>query len=208
MNLKAFRLALASALCALVPAANAWMADWAPEFPCTPAEVRALSGASVSNYVCSVREESEFFWEYCEGYALDLNDDGIKDQVFILPWMGNGLNAFGYTVHFVVSNGAKGWTKSVLEGYGATKSDLVKVADKTYFRHSALFNEFEKSKHNHWVFQVFSFDRKGAMKCGNKDFGKLFPAVTVYYVKPRFKQIDLTRRDRRKIADKTKPRVE
>ena len=43
------------------------------------------------------------------------------------------------------------------------------------------------------------------MKCGNKDFGKFFPAVTEYYVKPRFKQIDLTRRDRRKIADETKP---
>ena len=27
----------------------------------------------MSNYVCAVREESEFFWEYCKGYALDLN---------------------------------------------------------------------------------------------------------------------------------------
>ena len=73
------------------------------------------------------------------------------------------------------------------------------------FSDSAFFNEFEKSKHNHWVYQVFSFDKKGVMKCGNKDFGKLFPAVTIYYVKPRFKQIDLTRRDRRKIADETMP---
>ncbi|MBQ6923119.1 MAG: hypothetical protein IJQ73_00620 [Kiritimatiellae bacterium] len=205
MNLKAFRLALASALCALLPDANAWMSDWAPEFQCTPAEVQTLSGASVSNYVCAVQDNLAFSWQYCEGYALDLNGDGINDQVFFLPWMGNGLSADGYNVHFIVSDGAKGWTKTVMEGYGVTKSDLVKVADKTYFRHSAFFNEFEKSKHNHWVYQVFSFDKKGVMKCGNKDFGKLFPAVTIYYVKPRFKQIDLTRRDRRKIADETMP---
>ena len=101
--------------------------------------------------------------------------------------------------------GKKGWKKSFLQGYGVDKCDFVKVAGKTYFRHSAFFNEFERSKHNHWVFQVFSFDKKGAMKCSNGDFGKLFPAVTIYHTKPRFWQIELTRRDLKKIAAGTQP---
>ena len=205
MNLKAFRLALASALCALLPDANAWMSDWAPEFQCTPAEVQTLSGASVSNYVCAVQDNLAFSWEYCEGYALDLNGDGVKDQVFIIPWMGNGLNATGSEVHFIVSNGAKGRKKTVMEGYGVDKSDFVKVAGKTYFRHSKFFEQFEKSQHNHWVYQVFSFDKNGAMRCSNADFVKKFPAVTIFYNNPKFKQIELTKGDLKKIADGTKP---
>ena len=59
-----------------------------------------------------------------------------------------------------------------MEGYGVEKSDFVKVAGKTYFRHSEFFEHFEKSQHNHWVYQMFSFDKSGAMKCSNGDFGK------------------------------------
>ena len=209
MNLNniTFRLALASTLSILFLAcdAGAWMEQWAPEFTATRAEVQELSETIVSNYVFTVRDDLTFSWQYCDGYALDLNDDGINDQVFIIPWMGNGLNASGYDVHFIVSNGAKGWRKTAMQGYGVNKSDFVKVADKTYFRHSAFFNEFAKSKHNHWVFQVFSFDKKGVMKCSNKDFGKKFPAVTIYYTKPRFWQIELTRKDLKKIAAETQP---
>ena len=207
MNRKTFGLAFVSALFVLVPTfdANAWMDKWAPAFKATPADVQVLPGTSVSNYVCAVREESEFYWEYCEGYALDLNGDGIKDRVFILPWMGNGLAASGSDVHFIVSTGAKGWKKTVMEGYGVEKADLVKVAGKTYFRHSEFFEHFEKSQHNHWVYQMFSFDKSGAMKCSNGDFGKQFPAVTIFYNNPKFKQIELTQGDLKKIADKTKP---
>ena len=207
MNRKTFGLAFVSALFVLVPTfdANAWMDKWAPAFKATPADVQVLPGTSVSNYVCAVREESEFYWEYCEGYALDLNGDGIKDRVFILPWMGNGLAASGSDVHFIVSTGAKGWKKTVMEGYGVEKADLVKVAGKTYFRHSEFFEHFEKSQHNHWVYQMFSFDKSGAMKCSNADFGKQFPAVTIFYNNPKFKQIELTQGDLKKIADKTKP---
>ena len=95
MNRKTFGLAFVSALYVLVPTfdANAWMAQWAPAFKATPAEVQALPGTSVSNYVCTAQEDYGFSWKYSEGYTLDLNDDGIKDQVFIIPWMGNGLNA-------------------------------------------------------------------------------------------------------------------
>ena len=208
MNRKTFGLAFVSALFVLVPTfdANAWMDKWAPAFKATPAKVQVLPGTSVSNYVCAVREESEFYWEYCEGYALDLNGDGIKDRVFILPWMGNGLAASGSDVHFIVSTGAKGWKKTVMEGYGVEKADLVKVAGKTYFRHSEFFEHFEKSQHNHWVYQMFSFDKSGAMKCSNGDFGKQFPAVTIFYNNPKFKQIELTQGDLKKIADKTKPK--
>ena len=201
-------LALASALPILFFStfnANAWMDQWAPEFTATAAEVQALSGTGVSNYVCAIVWEYEplyspLSWQFSEGYALDLNGDGINDQVFFIPWIGNGLNADGYDVHFFVSNGAKGWMKTVMQGYGVDKSDFVKVAGKTYFRHSDFFHEFEKSKHNHWVYQVFSFDEKGVMRCGNADFGKLFPAVTIFYKKPRFKQIELTKGDLEKIA--------
>ncbi len=208
MSRKPYGLMLASSMFALFLAfdANAWMDPWAPAFKSTPANVQALPGTSVSNYVCAVLKESSEFWQYCEGYALDLNDDGIKDQVFIIPWMGNGLNASAYDVHFIVSNGAKGRKKTVMEGYGIDKSDLVKVAGKTYFRHSMFFNHFEKSKHNHWAYQVFSFDKKGAMRCSNADFGNQFPAVTIYYINPKFKQIELTSGDLKKIAAETKPK--
>ena len=206
MNRKTFGLTFVSALFALVLAfdANAWMDPWAPVFKATPASVQALSRTSVSNYVCNILGD-EFRWKYSEGYALDLNDDGTEDQVFIIPWMGNGLLASGYDVHFLVSNGAKGQRKTVMEGYGVEKSDFVKVAGKTYFRHSKFFEHFEKSPHNHWVYQVFSFDKSGAMKCSNADLGKQFPAVTIYYINPKFKQIELTQGDLKKIADKTKP---
>jgi hypothetical protein len=207
LNKKAFKLALASTLSVLFLAfdANAWMEQWAPEFTSTPMAVLELSEATVSNYVFSVKDDFSFSWQYCDGYTLDLNDDGINDQVFLIPWMGDGVKADGFDVHFIVSNGAKNWKKTVIKGYGVDKSDFVKVEGKTYFRHSAFFNEFEKSKHNHWVFQVFSFDKKGAMKCSNGDFDKLFPAVTIFYIKPRFWQIELTRRDLKKIAAETKP---
>ena len=208
MNRKPFGLMLASSVFALFLAfdASAWMDQWAPVFQSTPADVEALPGTSVSNYVCTVREDFEFCLRYCKGYALDLNADGIKDQVFILPWMGNGLNAAGYDVHFIVSTVAKGWKKTVMEGYGVKKSDLVKVAGKTYFRHSMFFNQFEKSKHNHWVYQVFSFGKDGAIRCSNEDFGNQFPAVTIYYNNPKFRQIELTKGDLKKIADETNPK--
>ena len=207
MNRKTFGLTFVSALFVLVLTfeASAWMDPWAPAFKATPANVQALSRTSVSNYVCTALGY-EFRWKYSEGYALDLNDDGTEDQVFIIPWMGNGLNASGYDVYFLVSNDAKGWRKTVMEGYGVEKSDFVKVAGKTYFRHSQFFEHLEKSPHNHWVYQVFSFDKSGAMKCSNADLGKQFPAVTIYYINPKFKQIELTKGDLKKISDKTKPR--
>ena len=206
MNRKTFGLAFVSALFAFVLTfeASAWMDPWAPVFKAAPASVQALSRTSVSNYVCTALGY-EFRWKYSEGYALDLNDDGTEDQVFIIPWMGNGLNASGYDVYFLVSNGAKGWRKTVIEGYGVEKSDFVKVAGKTYFRHSQFFEHFEKSPHNHWVYQVFSFDKSGAMKCSNADLGKQFPAVTIYYINPKFKQIELTKGDLKKIAAGAKP---
>ena len=207
MNSKLLRLTLASTALTLFSPfnANAWMDQWAPAFKSTPADVQALPGTSVSNYVATVRDDVEFYWQYCSGYAIDLNGDGIKDQAFILPWMGVGLNAAGYDVHFVVSDGAKGRKTTVMGGYGVEKDDFVKVAGKTYFRHSMVFSQFEKSNHNHWVYQVFSFDKNGAMRCSNDDFGKQFPAVTIFYINPKFKQIELSRKDLKEIAAGTKP---
>ena len=209
MNLKknALRQALASTMTILLLTfnANAWMDQWAPEFTATNVVVQALSEPVVSNFVFSVHKDFAFSWQYCEGYTLDLNGDDIEDQVFIIPWMGKELDASGYDVYFVVSDGAKGWRKTRMKGYGVNKRDFVKAEDKMYFRHSAFFHEFAKSKHDHWVFQVFSFDKKGVMKCSNKDFGKMFPAVTIAYIKPRFWQIELTRRDLKTITAETQP---
>lgn len=184
--------------------ANAWMDQWAPEFEAAQADIQVLPAATVSNYVCRAADGGEFKWRYSGGYELDLNDDGIKDQVFIIPWMGNGLNASVDDVHFFVSDGTKGRRKTVMEGYGASKEDFVKVAGKTYFRHSNFFEHFEKSQHNHWVYQVFSFDKNGTMRCCNADFGKRFPAVTIFYINPKFRQIELTKGDLKAIADETK----
>ena len=44
------------------------------------------------------------------------------------------------------------------------------------------------------------------MRCSNADFGKQFPAVTIFYNNPKFKQIELTQGDLKKIADNTKPK--
>ena len=185
--------------------AYAWMEDWAPEFKCAPAQVEVLSKRSVSNFVSTVHfDDMDFYWKYCEGYKLDLNDDGIKDFVFILPCMGCGLAAQGYDVYFKVSTDTRGWKDSFINGYGVSKDDIITVGGKTYFRHSMFYGNFEKSKHNHWVHQVFSFNKNGAMVCSNDDFGKLFPAVTIYYINPKFRQIELTKSDLKNIADAVK----
>ena len=118
MNTKSCALKFAGSVFALMLSfeANAWMDQWAPEFKAAAANVEALPKVSVSNYVCTATVGGEFRWEYCEGYAIDLNDDGTKDQVFIIPWMGNGLCASGYDVHFMVSDGAKGRKKTIMIG--------------------------------------------------------------------------------------------
>lgn len=188
--------------------AKAWMEPWAPVFPGVPAKAEVLPSARVNEFVSSVKAGDESwdaeFLKYCTGYSLDLNGDGRKDDVYLIPWMGCGLAATGYHVHFRVSAGADGWTDTVVEGRGVSKDDLSYFAGKIYFRHSAFFGEFEKSKHNHWVYQVFSFDKSGVMRCGNDDFAGLFPAVTIYYINPRFKQIELTKGDLKKIEKETK----
>ena len=187
---------------------NAWMDAWAPSFKFEPIKMLKLSKENVRDYVQKNGEDyGDLSLEYSEGGALDLNGDGVCDFVYVLPWMGCGLNASGYDVHFVVSNGAGGMRKSVLSGYGVELSDLVKVAGKVYFRHSDFFGPFQKSNHNHWVYQLFSFDAKGVMRSANSAVGKPFPAVTIFYEKPKFKQIELTIADLRKIEKETQAKT-
>ena len=188
---------------------NAWIEEWAPVFKGKPVEVEALPEATVSNFVCSVKKGDINWsfddWEYCKGYSIDLNGDGIKDSVFIIPWFGCGaLSGYSYDAHFRVSVVAKGWVDTAIECLGNRISDLVEVNGKIYLRHSLIHGGFEKSQHNHFVYQLFSFDKNGAMICSNGDFGKLFPAVTIYYINPKFKQIELTKGDLKSIEDKTK----
>jgi len=186
--------------------AEAWMEAWAPAFECTPAKIRNVPLTSVSNFVCRVRgEDVTSYWQYCHGGALDLNGDRIDDYVFILPWMGCGLCAFGDTAHFLVSDGKGGRMETVMDGYGIEMSDLVEVGGKTYFRHSMFFEAFEKSKHNHWAFQVFAFDTNGVMRCANAEVGCPFPAVTIFYENPKFRPVELTPADLKEIEKETRP---
>ena len=46
------------------------------------------------------------------------------------------------------------------------------------------------------------------MRCANADIGKSFPAATIFYSNPKFKAIELTQADRRKIAQETKPKTQ
>lgn len=184
--------------------AYAWMEQWAPKFDAAPAKVHVLPKKSVVNYVASAMEDYNAA-NYCEGAYLDLNGDGVNDFVFIMPWMGCGLNASGYYVHFIVSDGCGGRMKNVIEGYGVEFPDFVIAKERLYFRQSHCFGDFEKSKHNHWVYQVFSFDKNGIMKCANSDFGNKFPAATIFYEDPKFKQIELTNDDQIKISKAATP---
>lgn len=43
------------------------------------------------------------------------------------------------------------------------------------------------------------------MRCANADVGAPFPAVTIYYENPKFKQIELTAADLKVIEEKTRP---
>lgn len=177
---------------------EAWMDQWAPKFACETAKVRMLSQVSVSNFL--EKAGIDIGWpEYVRGGALDLNGDGFYDFVYIVPWMGCGMNADGYDVRFYVSNGTNSVTESVIEGYGVEMSDLVKVKGKCYFRLSKFFGPFEKSDHNHWVHHVYSFDTNGVMRCVNAEFGGIFPAATVFYNNPKFKRLQLTPVDREEV---------
>lgn len=195
-------------LLALSLGAHAWMDSYAPKLKSTPAKLSVLSQKNIKWFVEDVKSDSEFVSGYSKGVGVDLNNDGFKDFVFIIPWMGNGLNASGYNAHFIVSDGKGGRVENIVDGYGIETSDIVNINGKIYFRHSAFFQSFEKSQHNHWVFQIYSFDTNGIMRCANADIGKSFPAATIFYSNPKFKAIELTDADRRKIAQETKPKTQ
>ena len=215
MNMKV-ALALALALAGVFQAFG-WMEAWAPELKSEPVEITPMPAEEKSRFVKAFAKDEDddggtgaLRARYSEGGIADLNGDGIADYVVIVPWMGNGLNASGADIHFIISAGGAGnWVETTIEGYGAGPDDIVSIGGKILFRHSTFHGEFEKSKHNHWVFQLFSFGADGKMKCANGDAAGQFPAVTIFYEKPRFKQIELTKADLKDIADgsKTIPRV-
>ena len=185
--------------------AHAWMEAWAPEFKASHVEMQKLSAKSVKAFACKAMPDGgEFRAEYSEGGMVDLNNDGIKDFVFIIPWMGNGLNANLNNVHFIVSDGAQGRIETVLDAYGADLEDVVTLNGKVYYRMSSFVGPLERSEHNHWVYQIFSFGTNGVMQCANKDFKEQLPAATIFYNDPKFKRVELTSRDQKKIVDETK----
>lgn len=183
--------------------ALAWMESWAPNVKFEQAETRKLPPKSIRYFVSSVMpDEGEFRWEYSKGGAIDLNEDGIEDFIFIVPWMGCGLNASGYTAYFVVSSKGGGRILTTIDGYGAELTDVVKKEGKLYYRQSNIHGHLENSLHNHWVYQLYSFGVDGKVSCANADFGQAFPAVTIFYTNPKFKQIELTEADRKQIREK------
>lgn len=186
--------------------AHAWMGSWAPKVDAKPAPVMTLSEKSVRYFINNGDMDREYGpARFSKGVQLDLNDDGINDFAFIEPWMGNGLNAAGSTIHFIVSDGNKKRKITSFEGYGIEPEDLVKIDGRVYFRHSMFFEDFENSRHNHWVHQLFAFGKDGVLRNANADFGGAFPAVTIYYDKPKFKPIDLTATDLKVIEETTTP---
>ena len=132
-------------LLALSSGAHAWMERWAPELKSTPAKLSVLSEKNIKWFVEDVKSDSEFVSKYSEGVGVDLNNDGFKDFVFIIPWMGNGLSASGYNAHFIVSNGKGGRVENMIEGYGIETSDIVTINGKIYFRHSAFLRALKRA---------------------------------------------------------------
>jgi hypothetical protein len=183
----------------------AWMDRWALKLQGEPAKLSVLSTNAVVRFLQRNYADYEFSFKYAEGGEIDLNEDGIKDYVFFVPWMGNGLNASGYYTHFIVSDGKGGRIENSLDSFGAELADVVEINGKIYFRHSCFFEAFEKSAHNHWVFQVFSFGKDGVMRNANREVGGHLPAVTIFYSDPKFKQIELTSADKAAILKGTKP---
>lgn len=184
---------------------SAWMEPWEPKLNCVRAELTVLPADTVTAFLIQHCDDYQSSAKYSEGGEIDLNGDGIKDYVFFVPWMGNGLNASGYNAHFMVSDGKGGMIENIIEGYEPSLEDIVRVNGGIYYKHSAFFRKFERSDHNHWVYQFFSFGKDGVMRNANHEIGNHLPAVTIYYSKPRFKQIELTPADRQKILDETKP---
>lgn len=214
------------AMLLFVLVANAWEEEHAPAFKMEPAAIEAMPASGLTNFVRRVirngffrevcdeeylNSPSNFFYEYSWGGVLDLNGDGIKDFVFRIPWMCLGISGAMSTVHIIVSDGKGGRIENVIEGYYVETNDFVEIAGKPYFRQSCFFEQlnencaFEKSQHNHWVYQVFAFGKDGVMRCANEEVGSPFPAVTVFYLNPHFKQIELTTSDLKKIARITSP---
>lgn len=186
--------------------AHAWLNEWAPAFTSTPVKVRRLPAKSVSAFVGRAKSAFPGFDTSSSfGGALDLNGDGVEDFVFIVPWLANGLNAWCTDVYFVVSDGKNWRVQNILDGYGATLDDFVKIGGKTFYRHTSFFPDFAKSHHNHWVFQMYDFDKEGYMHHANEKAGKPFPAATVFYRNPKFKPVELTPADLKKIKEETEP---
>ena len=132
-------------LLALSLGAHAWMDSYAPKLKSTPARLSVLSQKNIKWFVEDVKSDSEFVSEYSKGVGVDLNNDGFKDFVFIIPWMGNGLNASGYNAHFIVSNGKGGRVENIIEGFGIEISDIVNIDGKIYFRHSAFLRALKRA---------------------------------------------------------------
>ena len=197
---------------------GAWERDHAPAFKMNAAKMKEISAESVTNFVkyAIVKDWSEYFTkEYLDspdnsfftsstGGVIDLNEDGVDDFVFSIPWNSCGISGAMSYVYFIVSDSKGGWWETRISGYYVEMSDLVTISGKVYFRASDLWeHKFEKSNHNHWLYQIFAFDKNGSIRVANDKVGFSFPAVTIFYYAPKFKQIELTENDRKEIARRT-----
>lgn len=194
----------------LVVNAYAWMEPWAPPFDWSPARFRTLPNETMEKLFSAIKDSDGRSYDddrfsHTKGVTLDLNGDDINDIALFIPYLGCGLAANGYSAHFLVSDGQGGCMENILECYGAEPSDLVNVNGKTYFRQSSHVWHYDKSKHNYWVYSLFSFETNGLIKCANDDIGDPFPGITIHYETPRFTQADLAPAVRKEIAEAAKP---
>lgn len=199
---------LAFALAGAALSAQAWMEHNAPDFKWTSAKVGLVPKAVKERYIAKTElgmddkfrfevkgatgkvEVVEALWfEYASVCEVDLNDDGVRDAVILVPWCGCGLAASGTTVGFLVSDGKGGRVLTTMEGYGQDIEDIAEIGGKRYFM-SSIFLGGEN--HNYWLYRPYEFCKDGTVRDASATVGKPFPALTIYFDSRKFEAQKIT----------------
>jgi len=197
---------------------NAWQQHNAPDFKWTPLKMRVAEKQEKWNYirasglsdgdVTEIEKTDDgktkivetFVTQYSSVGIADLNDDGVNDAMIIVPWMGNGLNADGHTIAFLVSDGKGGRMLTVTEGHGQDLGDIAVINGKKYF----MSSDFRYGKgHNYWIYRPYAFRKDGNMREASAEVGKPFPALTIFYNDSKFKAEVITPPLKKMIDDGT-----
>jgi len=197
---------------------NAWQEHNAPNFKWTPLKMRVAEKQEKWNYIKASGlsdgdvieiEKSEdgmtkvvetFVTQYSSVGIADLNDDGVNDAMIIVPWMGNGLNADGHSIAFLVSDGKCGRILTVTEGHGQDLDDIAVINGRKYF----MSSDFRYGEgHNYWIYRPYEFCKDGNVREASAKIGKPFPAFTIFYDNPKFKAEVITPQLKKMIDEGT-----